>query len=63
MTEMAGRQRILPVWHQITKDEVLGYSASLADKVALSTAVYTLEEIAAEIADVVQARDAGHAPS
>jgi uncharacterized protein YxjI len=51
--EMAGRQRILPVWHEITKEEVLGYSPSLADKVALSTATYTVEEIAQEIAEVV----------
>jgi hypothetical protein len=51
--EMAGRQRILPVWHEITKEEVLSYSAPLADKIALSTAVYTVEEIAAEIADVI----------
>jgi uncharacterized protein YxjI len=51
--EMAGRQRILPVWHEITKDEVLGYSPSLADKVALSTGTYTVEEIAQEIAEVV----------
>lgn len=51
--EMAGRQRILPVWHEITKDEVLNYSPSLADKVALSTATYTVEEIAEEIAEGV----------
>jgi hypothetical protein len=53
--EMAGRQRILPVWHEVTKDEVLGYSPSLADKVALSTATYTLDEMAEEIGDVVHA--------
>jgi hypothetical protein len=51
--EMAGRQRILPVWHEITKSEVLDYSPSLADKVALNTATYTVDEIAEEIADVV----------
>ena len=51
--EMAGRQRILPVWHEVTKDEVLDYSPSLADKVALNTASFTVEEIAAEIADVI----------
>jgi hypothetical protein len=51
--EMAGRNRILPVWHEITKDEVLGYSPSLADKVALSTAVYTVDEMAEEIASVI----------
>jgi len=52
--EMAGRQRILPVWHEITKDEVLGYSPTLADKVALSTATYTVDEIAEEIAAVIE---------
>jgi hypothetical protein len=51
--ELAGRQRILPVWHEITKDEVLDHSPSLADKVALSTATYTVDEIAKEIAAVV----------
>lgn len=51
--EMAGRQRILPVWHKVTKDEVLGYSPSLADKVALNTSIHTADEIAAEIADVI----------
>jgi uncharacterized protein YxjI len=51
--EMAGRQRILPVWHQVTKDDVLSYSPSLADKVALSTGAFTVEEIATEIANVV----------
>jgi len=51
--EMAGRQRILPVWHKVSKDEVLGYSPSLADKVALNTSVHTAEEIANEIAHVI----------
>lgn len=61
--EMAGRQRILPVWHEITKDEVLTYSAPLADKVALSTAVYTVEEMAEEIASVIRDAHAGQATS
>lgn len=51
--EMAGRQRMLPVWHKVTKDDVLGYSPSLADKVALNTATFTVAEIATEIASVV----------
>jgi hypothetical protein len=50
---MAGRQRILPVWPEITKEEVLDDSPSLADMVALSTATYMVEEIAQEIAEVV----------
>lgn len=54
--EVAGRQRILPLWHNITKDEVLSHSPSLADRVAISTSTYTVEEMATEIADVVLAQ-------
>jgi hypothetical protein len=50
-----GEQIILPIWHNITKNEVMKESPSLADKLARSTATHTIEEIAAEIADVVQA--------
>ncbi len=48
-----GGGRLLPIWHEITKSEVLAQSPSLADRVALSTATSTLDEIAAEIAEVV----------
>ena len=46
-------QVLLPIWHNITKDEVISYSASLTDKVARNTTSHTVEEIAAEILDVV----------
>ena len=49
-----GEQVILPIWHQITKKEVIDFSPSLADKVARNTATYTVEEIAAEIAAVIE---------
>ena len=48
-----GDQIVLPIWHNITKQEVIDYSPSLADKVARNTAVYTIEEIAIEIAEVI----------
>ncbi len=51
--EMTGEQIILPLWHKVTKAEVIAVSPSLADKVARSTSDLTVEEIAAEIADVV----------
>ncbi len=51
---MSGRQVLLPLWHEISKDDVVSASPSLADKVALRTADYTVEEIAAEIASVVR---------
>ena len=50
-----GQQVILPLWHRVTKSEVIGYSPSLADKVARSTADFTVEEIAREIASVIEA--------
>lgn len=49
-----GQQMLLPIWHNISKNEVVAYSASLADKVARSTATHTIEEIAAEIAELIR---------
>lgn len=51
---VSGDQILLPVWHNVTKAEVVGYSPSLADKLARSTATHTVEEIAAEIVDVIR---------
>lgn len=50
-----GSQVLLPLWYRLTKAEVMAYSPSLADKLARSTGGSTLEEIAAEIAEVVSA--------
>lgn len=50
----SGRQVLLPLWHNISKDEVMQRSPSLADKLALRTADYGIEEIAEEVAAVVK---------
>lgn len=50
---ISGQQVILPIWHNITKKEVIDFSPSLADKLARNTAAYTVEEIASEIAEVI----------
>lgn len=50
---VTGKQVLLPIWHEISKDEVIAASPSLADKVALRTSDYSVREIAAEIASVV----------
>ncbi len=52
---VSGEQVLLPIWHNITKKEVIQHSPSLADKLARSTATHTVEEIAAEIIEVVKA--------
>lgn len=49
-----GDQRMLPIWHEISRDEVARQSPSLVDKIARNTAVNTIAEIAAEMAEVVQ---------
>lgn len=50
---VSGEQILLPIWHNITKQQVVDFSPSLADKVARSTATHTVEEIAAEIAELL----------
>jgi len=56
---MSGEQILLPIWHNITKQEVIDFSPSLADKVARSTTTHTVEEIAGEIVELLKgARDA-----
>ena len=50
---VSGQQTLLPIWHDITKQEVIDYSPSLADKVARNTAQETVEEIADEIVEMI----------
>lgn len=51
---VSGEQVLLPIWHEITKKELIDYSPSLADKLARSTATSTVEEIANEIVSVIK---------
>ena len=51
---MTGEQIILPIWHDITKQELIEYSPSLADKVARTTGTHTIKEISEEIASVIR---------
>jgi hypothetical protein len=48
---------MLPIWHEISRDEIAKRSSSLVDKIARNTALNTVEEIADEIAEVVQDTD------
>lgn len=51
--EMNGVKVVLPIWHKVTKNEVMEYSPSLADKVALNSSLLSIEEIAKQLNDVV----------
>ena len=48
--ESSGGKRILPIWHNLTKKEVMEYSPIVASKLAMTTATMTAEEIANELA-------------
>jgi hypothetical protein len=50
---VAGEQTMLPIWHQVTAEQVRGYSPSLADKRALSTGEFNIEDMADQIAEAV----------
>ena len=50
--EIQGHSRILPIWHEISKDEVTRFSPMLADKLALSTALLTVDEIVTKLVEI-----------
>ncbi|HEY0080668.1 MAG TPA: TIR domain-containing protein [Pyrinomonadaceae bacterium] len=52
--EMTGGKVILPLWHKVSKDEVIAQSPTLADKVALNTATYSIDELVEELAKVLK---------
>jgi len=52
--EMSEGKVILPLWHKVSKDEVIRYSPSLADRIALSTATHTIDEIAEQLSDALR---------
>lgn len=51
--EIGNNKLILPIWHQIDRDQLLKYSPILTDKYALSSSKLTIDEIAMKIVEVV----------
>ena len=49
--EMDGHKVILPIWHMVDREDVLAYSPTLADKVALSTRRMSIKKIAEVLAE------------
>lgn len=50
---VGGKQKLIPVWHNVGHAEVMGYSPALADKVALRSGDLDVAEIARQIAELV----------
>lgn len=51
--EIDGQKVILPLWHGVTKSDVLAYSPPLADKIAIVTSGLTIKRIARKLAEVL----------
>lgn len=53
--ESINGKMLLPVWHNLTKKEVMAYSPIIASKLAMTTASMTPAEIAEELAKLLEA--------
>jgi hypothetical protein len=51
--EMEGNKVILPIWHGVTKKDVLSYSPPLADKLAIDTTNLTIKDVALALRKVL----------
>lgn len=48
--EMNGEDKvILPIWHEVSKSDIIKFSPTLADKMALNTSINTIDEIAQQL--------------
>jgi hypothetical protein len=51
--QMVGEKVILPIWHGITRDDILRYSPSLADKLAIDSKISTIPQMVSSVASVI----------
>ena len=52
--QMSGRSVILPIWHRITKDEIMEHAPPLADIVGMNSSTQGVEDIVKEIVKLVR---------
>ncbi len=52
--EIGSGKKVLPIWHRITKDQLIAKAPLLADKFALNTATSSIEEIAKELKSLLE---------
>lgn len=57
--QMVGKKVILPIWHGVDRNDILKFSPSLADKLALSSGLQSVDDMVAAVASVIN----GSAPS
>ena len=51
--EVSGTGRILPIWHKVTRDEIMKYVPTLSGTLALRSSDSTIEEIAERLCEMV----------
>ncbi|MDR4325860.1 toll/interleukin-1 receptor domain-containing protein [Bacillus pseudomycoides] len=51
--EIGKSKVILPIWHNVTREDIMSFSPFLADKFALNSTTSSIEEIAMQIVEVV----------
>ncbi|MCL6241269.1 MULTISPECIES: toll/interleukin-1 receptor domain-containing protein [Acinetobacter] len=49
----SGTKRILPIWHGVSKDQIISFSPNLANKVALNTANQSIVEIVEALSELI----------
>ena len=51
--EQAGQKLVLPIWHEITRDDLLAYSPALADRLAKISATDPQDSIVSSLLDIL----------
>lgn len=57
--QMSGERVILPIWHQITRDEMMEHAPSLVDIVSLDSSKQSIDEMVNDIAKKVAIQQSG----
>jgi len=57
--QLLDKTRIIPIWHRVSKSEVIRYSPTLADTVALNTSLLSIMEISIELQNLLGANAHG----
>lgn len=51
--QMVGEKVVLPIWHGISRDDILRYSPPLADRLAIDSKTNTVQQMVTSIASVI----------
>jgi hypothetical protein len=61
--QMVGEKVVLPIWHGVTREDILRYSPSLADRLAIDSRTTTVQQMVNSVASVINGTSANAQPS